>query len=148
MVKVIDKDMGWKRIKLDMTKLNNRSVKVGFMGDATNNGVAIVDYATWNEFGTARIPARPFMARTAQENTAITIKFASFLVGKVIDGKLSVEFALKNLGEFYQKKIQMTIRNAKEWADPNAPSTIAKKGSSSPLIDQGRMVQSVRYEVQ
>jgi hypothetical protein len=148
MVKVIDKDMGWKQIKINMKKLDGRRVKVGIMGDETNNGVAIVDYATWNEFGTARIPPRPFMAQTHQEHSERTIKFAGFLIGKVIDRALDVETALKNLGEFYQLRMRATIRNAKEWADANAPSTIAKKGSSSPLIDQGRMVNAVHYEVE
>jgi hypothetical protein len=44
-------------------------------------------------------------------------------------------------------KVQETIRNAKSWAVPNAPETIEQKGSSSPLIDTGRMVGAVRYEV-
>ncbi len=65
----------------------------------------------------------------------------------MIDGQLKPEGVLKNLGEFYQMKIQMTIRNAGSWAVPNAPSTVERKGSSSPLIDTGRMVQSVRYEI-
>jgi len=147
MVKFIDKDRGYKRIKIDMKALDGKAVKVGVMGGAENNGVAIVDYAVWNEFGTSRIPARPFMAKTADENRDTVQKFAGFLIGKVIDGQLSVDRALKNLGEFYQLKIQMNIRTAKEWAEPNAPATIAMKGSSSPLIDQGRLVQSIRYEI-
>jgi len=146
-VKVIDKDLGYKRIAIDMKALKGRKVKVGIMGNAHHRGVAIVDYATWNEFGTARIPARPFMAETARVNGREAQRFAAFLIGKVIDGRLTVDLALRNLGEMYQAKMQMMIRNAKDWAVPNAPSTVEMKGSSSPLIDQGRMVGAVRYEI-
>jgi len=30
---------------------------------------------------------------------------------------------------------------------PNAESTIARKGSDKPLIDKGRLIQSISYEV-
>jgi hypothetical protein len=146
--KVIDKDLGYKQIVLNFKQLKGRAVKVGIMGDETNEGVSVVDYAIYNEFGTSRIPARPFMAHTADTNRAAVLKFAEHLVGRMIDRALDATSVLKNLGEFYQAKIQMTIRNAKEWAVPNAASTIAMKGSSSPLIDQGRLVQSIRYEVE
>jgi phage gpG-like protein len=147
MAKVIDKDMGWERIKLNFKQLEGRSVKVGVMGGEENDGVAVVDYAVYNEFGTSRIPPRPFMATTAENNREYIQQFTGHLVGRIIDGAISVNVALKNLGEAYQAKIQMTIRNAKQWAEPNAPATIKAKGSSSPLIDTGRLVQSIRYEV-
>jgi hypothetical protein len=147
MVTVIDKDLGYKRIFNDIKQLDNRSVKIGIMGGETNEGTSVVDYAVYNEFGTSRIPARPFMQTTADQSRDEVFKFSGFLVGKMIDGALKPDIVLKNLGEFYQKRLQMTIRNAKEWATPNAPSTVKQKGSSSPLIDTGRMVQSVRYEV-
>lgn len=147
MVTVIDRDLGYQRIKLNFKQLEGREVKIGIMGGESAEGVSIVDYAVYNEFGTKNIPSRPFMSTTADQNRDEVQKFAGALVGKIIDGKLSVDIALKNLGEWYQKKLQMTIRNAKSWAAPNAPATVARKGSSSPLIDTGRMVQSVRYEV-
>jgi hypothetical protein len=147
MATVIDRDLGWSKIKVNMTKLDNRSVKVGVMGNQSIEGVSVVDYAMYNEFGTNRIPSRPFMATTADRYRTQVTKFAEVVIGNVIDGKYSVDVGLNRLGMWYQSKVQETIRNAKEWAVPNAASTIAMKGSSSPLIDTGRMVQSVRYEV-
>jgi hypothetical protein len=70
------------------------------------------------------------------------------MIGNVLDGKYNVDRMLARLGAWYQSKVQITIRNAKEWAVPNLPATIKAKGSSSPLIDTGRMLASVRYEVQ
>jgi len=118
------------------------------MGNEQVEGVSVVDYATYNEFGTSRgIPARPFMAKTADEKREEIADFTQYLVGRMIDGKLDDTTVLRNLGEKYQSMIQKTIRDAKSWAAPNAPSTVARKGSSSPLIDTGRMVGSVRYEI-
>ena len=147
MVTVIDKDLGYTRIFKDIKEMDGKGVKVGVMGGTAEKGVSVVDYAVWNEFGTKHIPKRPFMQRTADEGLAETFKFTEHLVGKMIDGGISPDSVLKNLGEFYQKKIQMTIRNAKEWAAANAESTVRMKGSSSPLIDTGRLIQSIRYEI-
>jgi len=118
------------------------------MGNGQVDGVAVVDYATYNEFGTSRgIPARPFMAKTADEKREEIADFAEYLVGRIIDGKITDDIALRNLGEKYSSMIKLTIRDAKNWAVPNTPETIARKGSSSPLIDTGRMIGSVTYEV-
>ena len=146
-VTVTDRDLGYKRIVLDFKQLKGKGVKVGVMGGETNEGTAIVDYAVYNEFGTSRIPPRPFMATTADNNREKVLAFAGALVGRMIDGHINSDTVLRNLGEFYQARIQETIRNAKSWAAPNAPSTIAMKGSSSPLIDSGRLLQSIRYEL-
>ena len=142
MATVIDKDLGYSRIFKDIKSMDGKGVKVGVMG-----GGAVADYAVYNEFGTSRIPARPFMQHTADQKYAETMKFSEHLVGKMIDGAITPEIVLKNLGEFYSNEIKMTIRNAKEWATPNAPATIKAKGSSSPLIDTGRLIGSIRYEV-
>jgi hypothetical protein len=149
MVAFKDKDMGWQQIELNIKQLKGRRVKIGIMGNESVEGTSVVDYAIYNEFGTSRgIPARPFMAKTADENREATVKIAEVMIGNVIDRKYNVDTMLGRLGAWYQAKVQMTIRNAKEWAVPNNPATIKAKGSSSPLIDTGRMVGSVRYEVE
>lgn len=117
------------------------------MGNDQVNGVSVIDYGAYNEFGTSRIPARPFMSTTSSRYREETIKFTEFLVGRMIDGAITPDTALKNLGEKYQSYIQETIRDAKNWAVPNAASTVSQKGSSSPLINTGRMIGAVRYEV-
>jgi hypothetical protein len=117
------------------------------MGSEEVDGVSVVDYATYNEFGTSRIPARPFMQTTADKYKEETTKFTQYLIGQMIDGKISDTSVLQNLGAKYQSLMQMVVRDAKNWAAPNAESTVRQKGSSSPLIDTGRMVGAIRYEV-
>lgn len=143
-----DEDKGYIRIQRDIRALRDRSVKVGIMGSETVKGVSVVDYAMYNEFGTRNIPARPFMATTYAQYGDQMSQFIDYLASRMFVGLISADRVLRVIGESYQAKVQMTIRNAKEWAVPNAPGTIAQKGSSSPLIDTGRMIQSVRYEIE
>lgn len=136
-----DIDLGYKRIAINVKGLKNRGVKIGIMGGGT-----VTDYAIYNEFGTSRMPARPFMGTTAEKYGPQVVKLVEQLVGNIVEGKSDIERALSVMGEWYQMKMQQTIRDAKQWAAPNAPETIAMKGSSSPLIDHGRMIGAVRYE--
>lgn len=140
--KVTVKDHGFEKLQKDVAAMKGRGVKVGIMG-----GGEVLDYAMYNEFGTSRIPARPFMQTTFDNNQAEMDKYVTFLAQQIIDGKSTPDRVLRVLGETYQMKVQETIRNAKDWAVPNNPETIKQKGSSSPLIDTGRMVGAVRYEV-
>jgi hypothetical protein len=142
-----EKDMGWKRIVLDFKELKDTGVKVGLMGSEEVDGTTIVDIGAYNEMGTKHIPARPFMTKTADDHREGIYKYTERLVGQMIDGKYSTRQVLSFMGLWYQAKVQMTIRQAKTWAVPNAPATIKAKGSTSPLIDTGRMVGAVRYEI-
>jgi hypothetical protein len=144
---VIEKDMGWQRIKLDFEQLKGRGVKVGLMGSVDYEGTSVIDYAYWNEFGTRHIPARPFMATTADRYRDGVYAYTERLIGGLIDGKYRVNNVLTYIGMWYQSKVRITIRQAKQWAVPDAPATIKAKGSSSPLIDTGRMVNAVNYEI-
>ena len=53
--------------------------------------------------------------------------------------------ALQRAAEVFQGAIQKEITNLKE--PPNSPATIAKKGSSNPLIDSGDMRKSVKWKL-
>jgi len=52
----------------------------------------------------------------------------------------------KEIGIFQKDLVQEKITNGS--FAPNAPSTVMAKGSSKPLIDTGRMRQSVNYVIQ
>lgn len=127
----------------DLAKLE---VRIGFQqGDATEeDGTDICDVAAWNELGTVNMPARPFLRRSVDDNEG---RINSFLQSKkrdLINGR-SGEQILKEIGIFQKDLIQEKISSG-DFA-PNAPSTARKKGSSKPLIDTGRMRQSVNYVI-
>lgn len=142
-VKIIDH--GLDRMLRQADALNGSGVKVGIQaGSGSQDGVDMVDIAIYNEFGTSRIPARSFMGDAAEKYQQDIGTTMEHLARKVESGA-SPETALHTLGQWYQAQQQAHIRSGE--FTPNAPSTIKKKGSSVPLIDKGRLVNSVRYEV-
>jgi hypothetical protein len=99
------------------------------------------DVALWNEFGTERIPARPFL-RTAQNRAT---KRGEHIVQVRMEENSDVEQICKDLGLMLQDEIKNQITHGT--FAPNAPSTIKRKGSSHPLIDTGNLRQSVHWGV-
>jgi hypothetical protein len=63
----------------------------------------------------------------------------------VIEGKRTSDQVLEILGQRAVGQIQERI--ASGIAPANAPSTVAKKGSSTPLIDTGVLRSSITYQV-
>ena len=75
-------------------------------------------------------------------------KINAFLKGQLkllAQGRTTAEGILKAIGVFQKGLIQEKIKSGD--FEPNAPSTIAKKGSDKPLIDTGTMRQSVNFAV-
>ena len=62
-----------------------------------------------------------------------------------IAGGMDESQALSRAGIMFKNAIQKEITNLKE--PPNSPYTIAKKGSSNPLIDSGDMRKSVKWKL-
>lgn len=107
--------------------------------------ITVADVAAWNEFGTERAPARPFMRQTATNNKDKITKHANNALKKAIKSGGGAAEVLNSIGAFTKGRMQKEIRDGE--FEPNAPSTIAKKGSSKPLIDTGRMRQSIVYVI-
>lgn len=135
-----------RKFQRTLKELEKLQVRVGFQhGKATeDDGTDICDVAAWNELGTVRIPSRPFLRKSVDENEG---KIRSFLKEKaedIVDGA-TAEQILKEIGIFQKDLIQEKITSGS--FSPNAESTVRQKGSSIPLIDSGRMRQSVNYEI-
>lgn len=153
---VVDTDMGMEAVVAEIEKLNNSYVKVGFQqGTVTRSqtkgqrskkaGLSMPQIAAQNEFGTDHIPARPFMRPSFDDNRTVINKAIEGEYDKVVAGQRTVKRSLDLIGLLMTRLIQQKIRAIHY--PPNAPSTIARKKSSKPLIDFGQMVQSVRHEV-
>lgn len=146
--RVVEKDMGWKRIQAEMKAAENAGVNVGVLSDTeqAEDGADMLLIAAANEFGTAdgHIPARPFVRGAFDHKSRDLAKTQERLWNLVLRGRITVERALALLGEEHQGQIQdyMTALDT----PPNAPRTIAQKGSSNPLIDEGRLRGAVRWE--
>lgn len=142
---VIDKDLGYKALKSDLKKLSRTPfVKVGVLG---KSGSDLVTYAGANEFGTrdGRIPERSFIRSTVDQKRFAFFQQAERYLSQISAGTMDIKTALGLIGEFFRGQIVSKITTLQD--PPNAPSTILKKGSSNPLVDEGRMRQAVAWEV-
>lgn len=123
------------------------TVDVGIIdaGKHQDSEANIAQIGFWNEFGTITIPERSFMRATTKEKRKEIKALRNKLLKKVQAGEISTEQALGLLGDFVRDLIQQKIVSLKSPA--NADSTVAKKGSSNPLIDTGQLRNSITFEV-
>lgn len=105
------------------------------------NPPTLEEVALWNEFGTERIPPRPFLQRA--QKSAITR--CNKLVQVRMEENADLEQIAKEIGLVLQDEIKQQITRGQ--FVPNAPSTIRRKGSSRPLIDTGNLRQSVHWGI-
>lgn len=109
-------------------------------GDITTAGIGFA-----HEFGTATLPERSFIRSTIQEKKKDIISLQKKLLKKIVRGDMKLEDGLGLIGEFMSDAIREKIVAID--SPPNLPVTIAKKGSSNPLIDTSQMKNSIIYEV-
>ena len=161
-----------KKFFAELQKLCELEVQVGFTAGKSghnqrhdsvtaedyNNDTTIAEVAAWNEFGTKHIPARPFLRQSVDKNIEKIKKVCAEQVKGVKQGKIDAEQALCRIGALQVGHIQAEIRKGN--FVENAESTIRiknkplkkskkkKKGkATTPLIDTGRLHQSVHYVV-
>ncbi len=135
-----------KRLIETLGKIGGLEVCVGFQAGQNfeEDGVDVANVALWNEVGTSRSPSRPFMQDSVDNHEAEIQQFMRETAEEVYGG-LDERAALEKVGLFQKDLMQEEIKSGS--FAPNAPSTIKKKGSSKPLIDTGRMRQSVNYVI-
>ncbi len=148
-MKVIDR--GWNRIKHEIALMADAHVKIGFPAskDKQHKGSVqtVAQIAVENEYGVPEknIPSRPFMRQAFDKNEYKLNERIKQYAKDIFAGIKNTRQALTLLGVEHKGNIQKEVR----FGDfkPNAPLTIAIKGSSQPLIDTDQMVQSVQFEV-
>jgi len=141
-VTVEDKDLGMKALMRRLVEDEDGAVDIGVHSDEDQKLVVI---AAANEFGTANIPARPYIRSTVDENEEKYFKASTSLMGKMIDEDMTKTQGLTLMGQLIEGDIKKKIRILKD--PPNAPATIRLKGSDNPLIDKGFLLNSIRYVV-
>lgn len=129
-----------------LKELGQLEVRIGIQrGEGSEDGVDLVDIAMFNELGTIHIPSRPFLRDSVDANGDKINSFLQSMKKEILRGN-SAEDVLKKIGVFQKGLIQEQI--VKGNFVPNSPATIRKKGSDRPLVDTGRMRQSINYVIQ
>lgn len=106
------------------------------------------EYAVFNEYGTSKIPARPFFRTSTKDNDSRSIiqSRVNDEVSKVLHGDIQPSTAFERIGLFVKGRIQRSTTSG-NWVS-NSEATIRKKGSNKPLVDTGTLVNSIDYEVE
>jgi hypothetical protein len=100
--------------------------------------------ATYNEFGTSRIPARSFIRAPFDANNGYK-KLQDSLMKRVINGTITLESALNILGSSVAKSFIKYINDGID--PPNTEATLDKKLSDKPLIDSGDLRDHISYKI-
>lgn len=143
------KGPGLKGLEEKMKKLAGLEVRVGVFGDANREGSELTnaELAAIHEFGAPRanIPERSHIRRTFDMKQRDWQALAAKLLKGVIIDRFTAEQALGLLGERAVADMRATVRAGLE--PPLQPATIRRKGSSTPLIDTGRYLQSFGWSL-
>ena len=109
-----------------------------------NKGETELEFFYWLA-KSVQIPERSFIRSGYDTNKNNMIGKIEPLLEKVISLELSVDAFFNTMGEYIVGLIQDYLTSLK--SPPNSPVTIQNKGSSNPLVNTGRLRQSITYKV-
>lgn len=138
--RIVDRDKGYAQF---LKRIAQRHMRLGV-------GVPLASpkgkIAAYLHDGTSRMLARPFLAqwfdRWASKNIGLIFEVYLLVVARRI---WSYEKALERVGPKLVDGLRAEMRSGN--FAPLAPSTIARKGSSLPLVDTGELVGDATYVV-
>lgn len=149
-VAIEDVDTGWKTLLRRMATWEELGIRVGVLSDEPHGdeegAITLGELAAVMEFGTedGHIPARPFLRPVFDERREEIYSYYEKLLGRMIDGELTEKQVHDLLGARLTVYVKERIRSSVP--PPNAPSTVAKKRSTTTLIDTRQLLNSVTWE--
>lgn len=148
-VGMLSKSSKWKGIvkKLKALGVARMSVTAGPTGGRGSGDLTNAEVAAFHEYGTSRIPARPFIAPAFRDNQVKYRNMLAIAAKKTIGRQASFDFFLRLIGAQMAADQKNYVTQGPPIPPPNAPSTIKAKGSSRTLVDTGAMVNSITYRI-
>jgi len=142
---------GLKRIAALAAELKVKPViRIGVLsGGPSDDELSQAELAAIHEFGAPRagIPERSFLRATADLKRVEWMALFERALRLVVAGRLTLDQAMGLVGQQAVADIVARIREGAGIPPPLKPATIAAKGSDRPLVDTGRLVQAISYEV-
>lgn len=138
-----DRDLGYRDILRRLAGARDSATLIGIHEDAGSD-LAVI--AAANEYGTedGHIPERSFLRATVDANATVYGQELDAAVRAHIDGDRTLTEGLALLGARVEGDVKQYMTDLQD--PPNAPATIARKGSSNPLIDTGRLRAAIRHK--
>jgi hypothetical protein len=142
-VVVKDIDLGYGRLLRKIKRKKSLKLSAGVLDGTYPDGTSVVYVAKLHEFGIG-VPKRSFIRDTVDEYRKDISDKLKRAGGRVVRGADEAR-QLASIAGFVTRMIKDRIRSG--IAPANAPSTIAKKGSSTPLRDTDRLIESIKSKV-
>lgn len=108
---------------------------------AEENGVSLAQVGAMVDFGTKDMPERPFLRNGVREALPQVSRVARGDLSDVARGTKTLDIALERAGAIGAGSVKKYMVGSN--FAPNAPSTIKRKGSSQPTVDEGQLRQAV-----
>ncbi len=155
-------DKVWRRLKklLKRMTVKDPHARVGVLStkggrETTEEGITMVDLAAIHEFGlpSRNIPERSFIRRTFRTKEKDVADVTAKLAKQLVAEKISLAKALNALGAWGAAEVKKTVTEDEHIPPPLKKRTIEgrrrKDGVTSdrPLMDTGRLVASVQWDV-
>ena len=121
-----------------------KRVDVGFFDTSKYpDGTPVTVVAANNEFGLGRVPSRPFFRNS---NFRTKVQVPKYIRERINPATLELTTQLaRQAGILATNDLKRSITELKK--PPNTEYTIAKKGSSNPLIDEKTMLNNVSFKL-
>lgn len=143
----------WRALRARLAGIEHARVKVGIIGaeaaeEHKGTGATNAEIGAAHEFGTSTIPERSWLRSTFRDpaKREQLRKLQARLLRELMNGRITVVQAMGLLGAWAMGAIKLTITRDGHFA-PLKPATIARKGSTKPLIDTGQMVGAITWAV-
>lgn len=145
---VRERDNSAKAVAALLKLKNQRTIAVGVHareGGATHReaDTTVAELASWHEFGLG-VPQRSFVRGWYDESQGEIARVLTGRMHAVAQG-LDPEVALEQAALAFEGSMKERI--ADHIPPPLAPSTVAAKGSSTPLVDSGQLRNAIRGKV-
>lgn len=154
-VRVVDRGADELVARIRALRTTKASVRAGILSDAPKKAregatgkLSLLEVAAVHEFGAPRagIPARSFIRGTIDERAEDIARLERVMLAKVVAGDIALKPALDAVGAKVAGWIQQRIAAGID--PPLSPATVAKKKSSTPLVDTGQLRSAVSWLVE
>lgn len=137
----------WKGTRRRLSNLKKKRIDVGvfedkqYPPDEQRGTPYVAAVAAWQNEGVSsvHIPSRPFFTNILDDADNVSKEDAKDIAATVFDGGKP---KLNSLGDTWVEALKEEITN---YPPPNAPSTVRIKGFDDPLIESGRLRDSISY---
>lgn len=133
-------------------KALDRNVKVGILNDAEEAQIGYLQHFggtgkyTYGKYKgkEVEVPARPFISAPAEHFSGTALKAGAESFNFT---EKDADRVLNAIGDSMATVMKNLINSNGHYPPPNSPRTIETKGFDHPLIDTGKMRDSITYEV-